>query len=104
MTMANLNRAFDLMLVLMVGLLAQGCVAFPYDDTPAVSGNIVDAVTGKPVIGAKVGFRGHERVDTWTGIRRQLSRPRYLHVETMLYFAGGAWANERGIFRGGSGI
>ena len=62
------NRAFNLMGVLLLGLFTQGCIVWPYNDTPAVSGTVIEAVTSQPVSNAKVGFRKHQRIDTRTAL------------------------------------
>jgi hypothetical protein len=61
-----MKRLFLLGLVALISLLQQGCVAWRYTTTPVVTGRVLDADTGKPVVGAEVGFRKHESVSTRT--------------------------------------
>ncbi|MGH7953775.1 MAG: hypothetical protein ACREFE_17900 [Limisphaerales bacterium] len=51
---------------MLLGFFSQGCVVWRYTDTPPVSGVVVDASTRQPIAGAKVGFRKHKHVDSFT--------------------------------------
>ncbi|MBI2517346.1 MAG: hypothetical protein HYV95_10580 [Opitutae bacterium] len=61
-----MKRLYLIGLVTLISLLQQGCVAWRYTTTPVATGRVLDADTGKPVIGAEVGFRKHESVSTRT--------------------------------------
>ena len=61
-----MKRLYLLGLVVLLSLLQQGCVAWRYTTTPVVTGRVLNADTGKPVVGAEVGFRKHESVSTRT--------------------------------------
>src|SRR5665647_2237428 len=50
-----------LLVVPMIGVLCQGCVAFPYP-TPEVRGLVIDATTKQPIAGARVEIRRHTHI------------------------------------------
>jgi hypothetical protein len=61
-----MKRLFLLALFVLLCAVQQGCVVWRYTTTPLVTGRVLDADTGKPVVGAKVGFRTHEAAITQT--------------------------------------
>jgi hypothetical protein len=61
-----MKRLFSLALLVLVAVLQQGCVVWRYTTTPVVTGRVVDAESGKAIVGAEVGFRKHETVSTRT--------------------------------------
>jgi hypothetical protein len=61
-----MKRLFPVLLLAALCTTQQGCVAWRYTTTPLVTGRVLDADTGKPVVGAEVGFRKHEAVSTRT--------------------------------------
>lgn len=59
-------RFCSLSLLIVVSSLLQGCFIWRYTTTPPVTGRVVDASTGTPVVGAEVGIRKHQAVRTRT--------------------------------------
>jgi hypothetical protein len=73
------NRAFNLLLILLIGVFEQGCVVWRYTDTPPVSGTVIDATSKQPIAGAKVGFKKHERLASLTAADGSFhARPSYV--------------------------
>jgi hypothetical protein len=56
---------FPCFLALMCVIL-QGCLVWRYTTTPVVTGTVVEAGTGRPISGARVGFREHNRIEART--------------------------------------
>ena len=54
-------RFLAISFALAVGILCQGCVAFPYP-TPAVRGSVVDATTKKPIADARIEVHNHSSI------------------------------------------
>src|SRR5262245_5439785 len=55
------SRHLTLALAFVILVCGQGCFVYRYTVTPPVSGIVLDATTKRPVAGATVGFRKHER-------------------------------------------
>ena len=51
-------RFLVILFIFTVGILCQGCIAFPYP-TPEVRGLVVDATTKQPIASAKIEVRNH---------------------------------------------
>ena len=54
-------RFLAISFALAVGILCQGCVAFPYP-TPAVRGSVIDATTKKPIADARIEVHNHSSI------------------------------------------
>jgi hypothetical protein len=59
-------RKSMLLMLPTVALLGGGCFVYRYTTTPPASGRVINGSTQAPVIGARVGFRNHDRKATET--------------------------------------
>lgn len=72
-------RFLAISFALAVGILCQGCVAFPYP-TPAVRGSVIDATTKKPIAYARIEVHNHSSIHCTSATNGSFDLP-----------AGSAW-------------
>jgi hypothetical protein len=63
-----MRNSASLSVLIFVACTLQGCVAWRYPSTPPITGKVLDAESGNPVVGAEVGFRKHQAIQTRTKV------------------------------------
>lgn len=70
-------------ILLILTLSLASCIPYPVQETPHVSGVVVDAATKRPISGARVMFDRHQQTPVLTDSRGRFDIPVITRVELM---------------------